>query len=81
MESGEFQEINAKSIAKVGASSVRRHCVGFRKANFTEMVEGVKVTSLKMDPAMVRRLFDILADEEEVEIGMDALGGPERPND
>lgn len=81
MEPGEFQEINAKSIAKVGASSVRRHCVGFRKANFTEMVEGVKVTSLKMDPAMVRRLFDILADEEEVEIGMDALGGPDRPND
>lgn len=81
MEPGEFQEINAKSIAKVGASSVRRHCVGFRKANFNQMVEGVKVTSLKMEPAMVRRLFDILADEEEVEIGMDALGSPDRPND
>lgn len=81
MEPGEFQEINAKSIAKVGASSIRRHCVGFRKANFTEMVEGVKVSSLKMDPEMVRRLFNILADEEEIEIGMDALGGPDRPND
>jgi hypothetical protein len=81
MEPGEFQEINAKSIAKVGASSIRRHCVGFRKANFTEMVEGVKVSSLKMSPAMVRRLFNILANEEEKEIGTDALGSPDRPND
>jgi len=81
MEPGEFQEINAKSIAKVGASSIRRHCIGFRKANFTEMVEGVKVTSLKMDPAMVPYLFGILADQEEIEIGMDALNSPDRPND
>jgi hypothetical protein len=68
-------------VTKVGASSIRRHCVGFRKANFTEMVEGVKVSSLKMSPAMVRRLFNILANEEEKEIGTDALGSPDRPND
>ena len=79
MESGDFQEINARSIAKVGTSSVRRYCVGFRKANFTQMVKGVTVKSVEMNPRMVRALFDILADEEELEIGMDALGGPDRP--
>jgi hypothetical protein len=79
MESGDFQEINARSIAKVGTSSVRRYCVGFRKANFTQMVKGVTVKSVEMNSTVVRALFDILANEEELEIGMDALGGPDRP--
>ena len=78
MQSGEFQIINAKSIAKVGVSSVRRYCTSFTKPNFTNLISSVTVKSRNTPNCYIERIVNLLA-KEELEIGPDALGSEENP--
>ena len=75
MEPGPFQLINARSLAKVGASSIRSTCGTFLKPGFDEEIKSVEVKSLYMGEDRVKSLFRILAEEEEEEVGYDAIGG------